>query len=104
MCCVPRIFDGVIVYITQQDESQQVKNHRLPSVVTSYNKHYVTSKQTDAVNGAKTQTIRNMNITQLQCMLTTLLCDFKQDKVQGKSVSMLKDHDTNGVEVMFRAF
>jgi len=63
MCCVWRIFDGVIVYITQQDESQEVKNRRLPSVGTSYNKHYVTSKQTDAVDSAKTQTITNMNIT-----------------------------------------
>jgi hypothetical protein len=63
----------------------------------------VTSNQTDAVNGAKTHTIRNMNITQLQCMLTTLHRDFKKDTVQGKSIPMLTDHDTNGVEVMFHA-
>ena len=52
-CYVWRIFDGVIVYITQQNESQQVKKHELPSVATSYNKHYATSNQTDADKGAK---------------------------------------------------
>ena len=64
----------------------------------------MTCNQTDAVYGAKTQTIRNMNIMQLQCVLATLQCDFKTDKVQGKSVTVLNDHDTNGVEVMFHAF
>jgi hypothetical protein len=46
----------------------------------------VTAIQTDAVDGGKTQTIKNMNITQLECMLSMLQCDLKKDTVQGESI------------------
>jgi hypothetical protein len=73
------VFDGYVlgpfVYAMQWDESQQV--YRLTCALTSSNKHCTISNQIDAVNGARMKIIRTINITQLQCMLTTAMTSEK---------------------------